>query len=126
LVEQNGYEGFLETLNEDRQMTQGGESAGFTNFVREWWSKYREDWVTVKNLAALAQQVDSFEVRKSDVGKVSVASLGRMLSKRRGMVIDGITLQGPHERDGRSVYRLVGTPTWDVSQESSQPESDLF
>jgi hypothetical protein len=118
ILEQNGYSGFLETLEEDREITEQEDKSGFKNFVHEWWSQCGQSWVTVKRISELIDSVQSFEVKRSPQGNVSLPSFGMMLKKRRGTVTDGLTLQGP-SRDavhGASCYRLFGTPTWDTAE----------
>ena len=123
ILRENGFSGFLENIEDDRTLTESGETVGLTDFIHEWWDSHRDDWVNCKILTETASRVHSLDLKRLPDGRLSPTSLGKFLSKNRGNVIDGLTIEGPRAVSGISTYKLKGTPQWEA-EEKPQESSD--
>ena len=129
ILRENSFSGFLENVEDDRTLTESGDTLGLTDFIHEWWESHHEDWMNCKALAETASRVHSLDMKRLPDGKISLQSLGRFLSKNRGIVVDGLTMDGPRVMHGLSIYRLRGTPQWEVEdkqEEQAGSENDQF
>ncbi len=87
-LEGNGYEGFLEGREDDREFSESEGQHAFQQFVAKWIETYGGEKVPFPQLLEIAQSIPSLAPRDSRDGKIGSRALGYLLRANRGRVIE--------------------------------------
>jgi hypothetical protein len=89
ILKRAGVTGFLANREAVELEQVDTEHSAWLSFVERWRRQFADQWVTLRDLLPLAQDVEGFYLGRSDKERAQLTSLGMGLRKRRGAIIRG-------------------------------------